>query len=188
MGVPWGWLVTRRPPHFAFYLPGYLALLTVSPVWINSPYKTLLAIINDTLYWKPSGKNNQMERVQEECSTSVFLVTQIFSACFMLSSLELQEGFLPWATGSSGGLECGDISQTYQIQFIHHQYPQEIIICLYITFLWALQGSCYEFLPAAFLIPVEELRVKGYCLHISYSNNYGLKTTGNSNSLIRSLW
>lgn len=124
-----------------------------------------------------------MKSAQEECSTFVFLVTQIFSAFFMLSSRELQERFLPWATGSSDGLECGDISQTYQIQFIYHQYPQEIIICLYITFLWALRGSCCEFLPAAFLIPTEELHVKGYRLPISYSNNYWLITTGNSNSL-----
>lgn len=105
--------------------------------------------------------------------------------CFLFSpsSHKYQERFLPSATGSWGGLEGGDISQTYQIQFIYHQYPQEIIICLYITFLWALRGSGYEFLPAAFLIPTAELPGKGYPLSITYSNNYWLIATGNSNSL-----
>lgn len=125
-----------------------------------------------------------MKNVQEECATFVFLMTQIFSAFLFSfpSSHKLQERFLPPATGSWGGLEGGDISQTYQIQFIYHQYPQEIIICLYITFLWALWGSSYEFLPAAFLIPTAELLGKGYPLSITYSNNYWLIATGNSNS------
>lgn len=124
-----------------------------------------------------------MKNVQEECATFVFPTTQILSAFFFSPSPhKLQERFLPSATGSCGGLEGGDISQTYQIQFIYHQYPQEIIICLYITFLWALRRSSNEFLPAAFLIPTAELLGKGYPLPSTYFNNYWLITTGNSSS------